>query len=257
MLTIRIVNDLILNNFFFCYNTSVDKEVNVLENDSATHKIFSVILADDHPVVRKALRDELAKDYSFKVVAEACDGAEAVQMARELTPDIVIIDIGMPLLNGIEATRKIKTNNQDTIVIVLTVYDDIEHVLGILESGADGYLTKDILVEDIVKCMHSVAAGEAVLSHQVFQKVLKYALRHITKPLYLDSGLKLTSRELEILKLIAKGQSNKQIAQELNIGIRTVKSHLVDLFYKLKISSRTEAVIIGLRAGFIKPEDLD
>jgi NarL family two-component system response regulator LiaR len=235
----------------------VDKEISLLDRNGATNKIFSVILADDHPVVRKALRDELAKETDFRVIAEACDGDEAVKLVRELTPDIVIIDIGMPLLNGIEATRQIKISNPDTIVLVLTVYDDIEHILGILESGADGYLTKDILVEDIVKCIHSVAAGETVLSHQVFQKVLKYALRHITKPLHLDSGLKLTSRELEILRLVAKGQGNKQIAHELNIGIRTVKSHLVDLFYKLKISSRTEAVIIGLRAGFLKPEDLD
>ena len=227
------------------------------ECSEAINKTYSIILADDHPVVRRALEDELARDPSFLVLAEACDGGEAVKLAQELEPDIVIIDIGMPVLNGIEATRQIKANNPDIIVLVLTVYDDIEHVLGILESGADGYLTKDILVEDIVKCIHSVAAGEAVLSHQVFQKVLKYALRHITKPLHLDSGLKLTSRELEILRLIAKGLGNKQIAQELNIGIRTVKSHLVDIFYKLKISSRTEAVIIGLRAGFLKPEDLE
>jgi len=223
----------------------------------AINKAYSIILADDHPVVRKALKDELARDPSFLVLAEACDGGEAVKLAQELEPDIVVIDIGMPVLNGIEATRQIKASNPDIIVLVLTVYDDIEHVLGILESGADGYLTKDILVEDIVKCIHSVAAGETVLSRQVFQKVLKYALRHITKPLHLDSGLKLTSRELEILRLIAQGLGNKQIAQELNIGIRTVKSHLVDLFYKLKISSRTEAVIIGLRAGFLKPEDLE
>ena len=229
----------------------------MLGQSESVGKIHTVILADDHPVVRKALHDELAKNTCFHVVAEACDGEEAVRLSKIHAPDIIVIDIGMPILNGIDATRQIKANNPDIIVLVLTVYDDIEHILGILESGADGYLTKDILVEDIVKCMHSVAIGETVLSHLIFQKVLKYALRHITKPLKLDSGIKLTSRELEILKLIARGFGNKQIAQELNIGIRTVKSHLVDLFNKLKISSRTEAVIVGLRAGFLKTADLE
>jgi DNA-binding NarL/FixJ family response regulator len=215
-----------------------------------------IILADDHPVVRKALRNELEKEADLKVLAEAGDGEEAVRLARELTPDVVIMDIGMPKLNGIEATRIIKSSHPDILVLVLTVYDDIEHILGILESGADGYLTKNILVEDIIKSIRSVVAGEAVLSPQVFKQVLKYALRHSTKPLRLDSGIKLTSRELDILRLIAEGISNKEIAGKLNISSRTVKSHMVDIFQKLDVTSRTEAVITSLRIGFIKIEDI-
>jgi DNA-binding NarL/FixJ family response regulator len=227
-----------------------------MESDRKEAHKTSIILADDHPVVRKALRNELEKEADFIVLAEAGDGEEAVRIAYELTPDVIIMDIGMPKLNGIEATRRIKASHPDIIILVLTVYDDIEHILGILESGADGYLTKNILVEDIIKSIHSVVAGEAVLSPQVFQQVLKYALRHSTKPLRLDTGVKLTSRELEILRLIAKGIGNKEIAGRLNISSRTVKSHMVDIFRKLNVSSRTEAVITSLRIGFINIDDI-
>lgn len=219
--------------------------------------IATVILVDDHPVVRSALKHELEKEADFKVIAEASDGEEAVKLVTELKPDLVIMDIGLPKLNGIEATRQIKTICFDTIVLVLTIYDDIEHVLGVLESGADGYLTKNVLVEDIIKSMRSAVAGEVVLSPQVFKQVLKYSLRHITKPLILDTGVKLTIRELEVIRLVARGMSNKQIAEELNLGTRTVKSHLMDIFHKLNVFSRTEAVIIALRIGLLKIDDLD
>jgi NarL family two-component system response regulator LiaR len=225
-------------------------------NAGEPHKT-SIILADDHPIVRKALRNDLEKEADFIVLAEASDGEEAVRLVSELNPDVVIMDIGMPKVNGIEATRRIKANHPDIIILVLTVYDDVEHILGILEAGADGYLTKNILVEDIIKSIRSVVAGETVLSPQVFQQVLKYALRHSTKPLRLDTGVKLTSRELEVLKLIAKGISNKEIATELNISSRTVKSHMVDIFRKLNVSSRTEAVISSLRIGFINIDDIN
>jgi DNA-binding NarL/FixJ family response regulator len=216
-----------------------------------------VVLADDHPVVRKALRSEINNEADLQVIAESSDGETAVKLVKELAPDVVIMDIGMPGMNGIEATQQIKAANPDVIVLVLSVYDDVEHVLGILKSGADGYLTKDILVEDIVQSIRSVCAGETVLSPQIFRQVLKYALRHSTKPIHIENGVKLTPRELEILRLVARGMGNKEIAQELDLGIRTVKGHLVDLFGKLKICSRTEAVIAGLRAGFLKYEDLE
>ena len=227
------------------------------ESDTGVSRKTSIILADDHPVVRKALRNDLEKEADFIVLAEASDGEEAVRLVSELKPDIVIMDIGMPKINGIEATRRIKANYPDIIIMVLTVYDDVEHILGILEAGADGYLTKNILVEDIIKSIRSAVAGETVLSPQVFQHVLKYALRHSIKPLRLDTGLKLTSRELEVLKLIAKGISNKEIATELNISSRTVKSHMVDIFRKLNVSSRTEAVISSLRMGLINIDDIN
>jgi DNA-binding NarL/FixJ family response regulator len=231
-------------------------EVITTKPNNIERKKTSIILADDHPIVRKALKNDLEKEADFIVLAEAGDGEEAVRLVSELTPDVVIMDIGMPKVNGIEATRQIKAAYPDTFVLVLTVYDDTEHILGILESGADGYLTKNILVEDIIKSIRSVVAGEAVLSPQVFQQVLKYALRHSTKSVRLDTGIKLTTRELEILRLIAKGISNKEIANEINISARTVKSHMVDIFRKLNVSSRTEAVITSLRIGLINVRDI-
>jgi NarL family two-component system response regulator LiaR len=218
--------------------------------------ITTIILADDHPIVRQALRNEIEKEADFQVLAEAVDGEEAVSLVTELRPNVVIMDIGMPRLNGIEATRQIKCIYHDTMVLVLTVYDDIEHILEILESGADGYLTKNVMAEEIVQAVRSIIGGEIVLSPEVFGQVLKYALRHNIKPLTLDTGTKLTVREQEILILIAQGMSNKQIAEKLEVGIRTVKSHLVDIYTKLKVFSRTEAVMTSLRAGFFKLDDL-
>ena len=226
---------------------------NIMQNDS---KIITVILADDHPVVRQALKNELEKEAGFEVIAEAADGEQAVKMASQLRPEVVVMDIGMPKLNGIQATRQIKKISPETMVLVLTVYDDVEHVFAIFESGADGYLTKGVLVKDIVQAIRSLVAREAVLSSHVFQQILKYALRPGIKPVGIDTRTKLTMRELEILRLLAMGMSNKQIAEDLNIGIRTVKSHLVDIFSKLQAFSRTEAVIKGLRSGFLKLDDL-
>jgi DNA-binding NarL/FixJ family response regulator len=219
--------------------------------------LISVVLADDHPVVIKSLKNELERESDFKVVGEANNGEQAVELVLKLTPRVVLMDIGMPKVNGIEATKIIKTRLPDTIVLVLTVYDDIEHILGILESGADGYLTKNIPLEQIINSMRLAVAGETVLSPQIFKQVLKYALRYITKPLVISDGIRLTPREQEILKMVAKGLSNKEIADAANLGCRTVKSHLVDIFTKLKVNSRTEAVIIGMRAGFIKLNDLE
>lgn len=217
----------------------------------------NILIVDDHPLVCKAVRNELLEDGHFNVVAEAHNGLDAVRLAIKLKPDIVIMDIGLPELNGIEAIRKIKTANPDTIVLVLTVYEDIEHILGILESGADGYLTKNIMIEDIVQSVRLAVAGEAVLSHDVFQKVVKYAIRNNVKPLDSNLTIKLTTRELEILNLLSKGLSNKEIADTLKLKIRTVKSHLVVIFSKLNVMSRTEAVTFGLRSGLIKIGNMD
>jgi DNA-binding NarL/FixJ family response regulator len=219
--------------------------------------VTTVLLADDHPLVLKALKSELEKEPDFKVIAEANNGEEAIRLATELSPDVVIMDIGMPKLNGIEATRKIKTVCPNMIVLVLTVYDDAEHILGVLEAGADGYLTKNVLGEQIVQAVRSIIAGEAVLTSQAFQQVLKYAVRHAIKPVLLDTGIKLTPRELEVIKLVASGMSNKNIAEELNLSLHTIKSHLFDIFSKLKVFSRTEMVIHALRAGLIKLNDFD
>ena len=220
---------------------------------SETKKI-TIMLADDHPLVRKALRDVLEKQADFEIVAEAGDGEEAVKIATELVPDVVLMDITMPELNGIEATRQIKAKCPNIAVLVLTVHDDSEHILGILEAGAAGYLTKRVFGEEVIHAIHSVVAGETVLSAEIFQQILKHAMRYATKPITIAVGEKLTVREIEILNWAAKGKSNKDIAAELNLSQATIKSYLSDIFAKLEVASRTEAVIIGLRAGILALE---
>ena len=220
---------------------------------SETKKI-TIMLADDHPLVRKALRDVLEKQADFEIVAEAGDGEEAVKIATELVPDVVLMDITMPKLNGIEATRQIKAKCSNIAVLVLTVHDDSEHILGILEAGAAGYLTKRVFGEEVIHAIHSVVAGETVLSAEIFQQILKHAMRYATKPITIAVGEKLTVREIEILNWAAKGKSNKDIAAELNLSQATIKSYLSDIFTKLEVASRTEAVIIGLRAGILTLE---
>ena len=220
---------------------------------SETKKI-TIMLADDHPLVRKALRDILEKQADFEIVAEAGDGEEAVKIATELVPDVVLMDITMPKLNGIEATRQIKAKCSNIAVLVLTVHDDSEHILGILEAGAAGYLTKRVFGEEVIHAIHSVVAGETVLSAEISQQILKHAMRYATKPITIAVGEKLTVREIEILNWAAKGKSNKDIAAELNLSQATIKSYLSDIFTKLEVASRTEAVIIGLRAGILTLE---
>lgn len=221
-----------------------------------TKKKITILLADDHPLLRHALRDVLEKQADYEIVAEARDGIEAVKLATELIPDIVVMDISMPRLNGLEATRQIKAKCPNIAILVLTVHSDNEHILGIFEAGAAGYLTKSAYEDEVVNAIQLVIAGEAVVPASVFQDILKYAPKYMTKPIVLEKGEKLTARELEILKLAARGMNNKDIGQELNISLRTVKYHLVEVFSKLNVGSRTEAVVKGLRAGLLTLNDL-
>jgi NarL family two-component system response regulator LiaR len=220
-------------------------------------KEITILMADDHPLFRKAVRDVLEKRPDFRVIAEANDGEEAVRLAVELMPHVVIIDISMPLLNGLEATRQIKARCPAIAVLVLTVHNDIEHILGILEAGASGYLTKSASDEEVVTAIRSIAAGETVIATPIFQQVLKHTLRYPVKSLRLEGKACLTARELEVLKLAARGLSNKDISLKLDLSLRTVKGYMVEIFSKLHVSSRTEAVIVGLRAGLITTGDIE
>jgi len=217
---------------------------------------ISIMLADDHPLLRQALRSVLDKQADFKIIAEANDGEEAVRLAVELVPNVVIMDISMPKLNGLEATRQIKAKCSSIAILVLTVYDDSEHILSILEAGAAGYLTKSVFGDEVIHAVRGVAAGETVLSASVSQQIIKYAVRHITKPLQVNAVEKITGRELEILRLAATGMSNKDIAQRLDLSESTVKGYLAEIFSKLNVGSRTEAVISALRSGLLSLDDL-
>jgi NarL family two-component system response regulator LiaR len=216
-----------------------------------------IMLADDHPLLRQALRDVLEKQRDFEVIAEAGDGEEAVKLATELEPDVVIMDMSMPKLNGLEATKQIKASRPAIAVLVLTVHSDSEHILSVLRAGASGYLTKSVYGEEVIHAVRSLVCGETVLSQSVSQQIFKYAFQHTIKPKTLDLSNKLSARELEVLSLAARGISNKDIAIRLGLSLRTVKGHLADLFLKLNVASRTEAVIVGLRRGILTLKDLE
>jgi len=216
-----------------------------------------ILLADDHPLLRRALKHVLAEQTDFEVIAEAGDGLEAVKLANELIPDVAILDISMPNLNGLEATKQIKKDHPSIGILILTVHNDNEHILGLLQAGAGGYLTKSVYGDEVINAVRALVSGETVLSPSVSQQILKYAIQHVKKPLSLETGDNLTTRELEILVLAAQGISNKDIALRSGLSLRTVKGYLADLFLKLKVASRTEAVIVGLRKGIITLHDLE
>jgi DNA-binding NarL/FixJ family response regulator len=220
------------------------------------NKKITILIADDHPLIRKALRNDLEKQADFELVGEASDGEEAVKLATQLVPNVVIMDITMPKLNGLEAIEQIKMNCPQIAILALTIHTDHEHILGILKAGAAGYLTKSVFGEDVIQAIRAIISGEAVISGEVFQKIIEYAIVNKTKPMTLEYGEKLTVRELEVLQLAAIGMSNKDIAIKLNISIRTVKAHLAEIFDKMRVSSRTEAIFTALRAGLIRLENI-
>ena len=217
---------------------------------------ISILIADDHPLLRKALRDLLGKQQDLQIVGEAEDGEMAVKLANELLPDVVIMDIAMPKLNGLEATRQIKANHPNIAILVLTVHDDSEHILSILDAGAAGYLTKRVFGEDVVAAIRLIVSGESVLTGPVLKQVMKHTIKFPSKSLKRPEYESLTNRELDILKMAAQGISNKDIALKLNLSLRTIKGHMVDIFSKLNVGTRTEAVIKGLRSGLLNIDDI-
>ncbi len=215
-----------------------------------------ILLVDDHPLVRRALRDILEGEPDFRVVGEAGNGEEAVQMTRRLLPDIVIMDISMPVLNGVEATKQIKASYPLTSVLILTVHTDVETIFSILQAGASGYLVKSIFGPEVIHTIRAVRDGDMVLSPEVSQEVLKYALKHVSRPLRQTTQPGLNPKGLEVLTMAARGLSNKEIGAALGVTEATVKSYFADIFQKLNVRSRTEAVFVALKSGLIKLDDL-
>ena len=219
-------------------------------------KKIRILIADDHAFVREGTRRILEQEPDLEVVAEAGDGEEAVRLASDLKPDVAIIDVAMPKLDGIEATRRIKALCPAVAVLVLSAYDDDQFVFGLLEAGAAGYLLKSVRGHEIVDAIRAVDAGESVLHPSVARKVLNRfasvsSRAQRKKPLEL-----LTDREMEVLKLVTKGLSNKDIADGLSLSVRTVQGHLANIFNKLGVSSRTEAVVHALKEGWVTLDDV-
>lgn len=218
-------------------------------------KRIRLVLADDHAVVRAGTRELLEQQPDLDIVGEASDGEEAVRLAHELQPDVIVMDVRMPRMSGVEATRRIKAECPGVRVLVLTAHDDDEYVFALLQAGANGYLMKTAEIEDLVKAIRTVAGGQSMLAPSIAGKVVAQFTSGKTLPEALSSAQDryegLTDRELGILKLVGQGLSNKQIGKNLFISDRTVQAHLSNIFSKLGVSSRTEAVMYAVRKGWI------
>ncbi|MDX1619341.1 MAG: response regulator transcription factor [Nitriliruptorales bacterium] len=212
-----------------------------------------VVLADDHTLFREGTRQLLERDSSIRVVGEAAEGAAAVALVDELEPDVAIIDIEMPELDGIEATRRIKAAHPGVGVLVLTVHDEDPFVFAILDAGAAGYLLKDVSSSELVRAVHALQAGESVLHPAIARKVLSRVRSERTDE---GSRLELPERDVRVLRLAAQGRTNREIADELGVSTRTIQLRLSNVFDSLGVGSRTEAVIAGLRAGLFDLEEV-
>ena len=213
-----------------------------------------ILIVDDHVVLRDGMRQLLAKENDLEVVAMAGDGAEAVRLAQDLNPDVILMDIVMPGLNGIEATREIKKTQPGTAILPLTAYDDERYIVGLLQAGAAGYLLKSASGREIIGAIRTVHAGESVLHPVATGRLLARALGSTGSAPVPGADMPLTERELEVLNLAATGIGNKEIAQQLVLSVPTVKAHLVHIFNKMGVGSRTEAVLQALRKGWIRLE---
>jgi DNA-binding NarL/FixJ family response regulator len=215
--------------------------------------VITVLLAEDHAVVREATAEIVDHQPDMLVVGQAGTGEEAIALARETRPAVVVMDIAMPRLNGLEATRAIVAECPDSRVLVLTAHDEQRHVIPLLQAGAIGYLPKSVGLDELLEAIRAAARGESVLPPSVASAVLRY----IAGEEPLEDPQLLTDRELEVLTLAAEGLTNYDIAQRLYISVRTVEAHLTHIYNKLGVSSRTEAAVHALRRGLIQPEEGD
>jgi len=210
-------------------------------------KTLRVLIAEDHAVVREGTRNILERDPGIAVVGEAEDGFQAVRLAAELQPDVLVLDLHLPGIGGIEVARRLKTISPQTRILVLSAYDDDDYVFAAMDAGAAGYLLKTAHGNEVTSAIHTVARGEVVLQASIAGKFLAAHGRGRDN---ISSADPLTDRELEILGLAAHGLRNKEIAQELQLSRRTVEGHFGNIFSKLGVSSRTEAVIHGASHGW-------
>ncbi len=210
----------------------------------------TILLADDHQLVRQGLRTLLAQQPDLDVVGEASDGVEAVALARTLRPDVVIMDIAMPKLNGIEATRAILSESPSIRVIALSMYADRRFVTEVLRAGALGYVLKEGAFEELAQAIRMVADGRAYLSPSVAGVVVEEFVRQAAAPASTSLDI-LTAREREVLKLLAEGRRAREIAQELNISVKTAEAHRQNLMNKLEIHSVADLTRLAIREGLL------
>jgi len=223
--------------------------------ERALNKI-RILIADDHAVVREGTRQILQQEPDMEVVADAADGEEAVRLTASTRPDVAIIDVAMPKLDGIAATRQIKSLYPDAAVLVLSAYDDDQFVFSLLEAGAAGYLLKSVRGRELVDAVRAVYAGESVLHPTVARKVLNRFVPATGSGSRSRPADVLSERELEVLRLASRGLSNQEIADKLSLSLRTVQAHFSHIFNKIQVGSRTEAVVRALKEGWVTLNDV-
>lgn len=216
---------------------------------------ITVLLADDHALVREGTRRLLEAEHDIRVVAEAGDGLSAVREAERTRPDVAIVDVAMPEISGIEATRRIKALLPNVAVLALTAYDDDQYVLALLDAGAAGFMLKDARGQELVEAVRAVYRGEAVLQPRVAARALRRAVARTTAAVATPPPL--SDREMDVLREAARGLPNKDIARRLNLSVRTVHTHLSNIFTKLSVGSRTEAVLLALRRGWVTLDETE
>jgi DNA-binding NarL/FixJ family response regulator len=225
-------------------------------------KKTTVMLVDDHPLFRQGLRRVLEAQEGIEVIMEVADGEEALRLAKQLSPDVVLMDINLPRMNGLQVTRELKQAAPEIAVIMLTAYHDDEQIFHSVRAGAAAYFPKDITPRRLVEAIRQVSQGNYVIDDEVLDKpeVANWLLQQFDKVAYVD-GLPnemfapLSPREMEILQHIAKGQSNKEVAYELGISRQTVKNHMTSILRKLAVNDRTQAALYAVRRGWIRLQD--
>ncbi len=224
---------------------------------------LKVLIVDDHPVFRQGICDVVETDPTITVVGQAADGEVAMELAFDLNPDVILMDINLPTINGLQVTRKIKSALSDTKVVVLTGYDDVEQVFHALRAGASAYCPKDVMPESLIEAIHAVrenmyVVGEKKMTYEdmlswVEEKVGRLAGLHSTDDTE-DLFVPLSPREMEILEHVTRGLSNKEIAYKLGISHQTVKNHMTAILRKLRVDDRTQAAVYALRRGWVRLE---
>jgi len=211
-----------------------------------------ILLADGHDVVRQGIRRILEQEPDLELVGEADNGSDAVKLARELRPDVVLMEARMPRLNGVEVVRRIKEEHPQAAVLIFTTCDEEEYVVGFVGAGVSGYLLKSTKAEELAQAIRVVRRGEFISDQVVAQKLYKRATR---RAVAVNSAEHLTRREQEVLRLAAKGMSNQEISDELGVSLHTIKGHFGIIFGKIGVKSRTEAVLMALKRGWVSLQD--
>lgn len=220
----------------------------------AAKKVVTVLIADDQTLFREGIKDLLENEKAIQVVGEAADGTEVIKMAKKLKPNVILMDIKLPHLDGVSATRQIRKDCPDTNVLILSSFEDEAHVMEAIQAGANGYLSKMLPASELVNALKTFANEGVMIPQPVMGKLIQ-GLRQMSNTTSEASLVALTKTEIRVLALLGRGQSNKQIAQMLECSIKTVKNHLNSIFQKLDVSNRTEAVVKGIEIGLISAEE--